>query len=206
MLKSPSTQSIGLLLSRYSIEFINCKTLELCCLYNIRKESCCWIEVLVATNFSALTEGKYSCSVISMLFLVQSAKLEYLSEIWSCLYSVKGFKSFLILWSVSWGRSCVSVRAIISLLKIFVSSLMSILCFLRDRIFRRDKVKFELFSWIVWIGLFVCCILFDELFRNLSYSSWTLESALTFYYLFAPECKVLVRTLNDLMQHKLVHS
>ena len=81
MLKSPSTRSIGLLLSRYSIEFINCKTLELCCLYNRRKESCCWIEVLVATNFSALTEGKYSCSVISMLFLVQSAKLEYLSEI-----------------------------------------------------------------------------------------------------------------------------
>lgn len=41
--------------------------------------------------------GKYSYSLISILFLAHSAKLENLSEAWSCLNSVNGCK-FSVMW------------------------------------------------------------------------------------------------------------
>lgn len=47
---------------------------------------------LIRRNLIALMAGKYSYSLISILFLAHSAKLENLSETWSCLNRVNGCK------------------------------------------------------------------------------------------------------------------
>lgn len=69
--------------------------------------------------------GKYSYSLISILSLAHSAKVENLSEMWSCLNSVNGCRFSLIWLPLELGRSCVSVKAIMSLLQIEESNLMS---------------------------------------------------------------------------------
>ena len=80
------------------------------------------------------------CDLDILISLIQTAKLINLSLWWSRLNKANGCKFLLISLSASSGSSCVSVKAKISLLKIFSLFFMSIQCFLRDLIFTCNRL------------------------------------------------------------------
>ena len=92
--------------------------LELFFLYKSRSVIRDWFTLFITTYLTAFMQGKYLYSLIWIWFFIHTAKLQNLSEVWSCLYMVNGSKWSLISLSFVWGRSSVFVRAIRSLLKI----------------------------------------------------------------------------------------
>ena len=111
--------------------------LELFFLYKSRSVIRDWCTLFITTYLTAFMQGKYLYSLIWIWFFIHTAKLQKLSEVWSCLYMVNGSKWSLISLFFVWDRSCVSLRAIRSLLMIMKWNLISRLCFLRDLTLRR---------------------------------------------------------------------
>ena len=67
-----------------------CWMFELCFRYSRRNDILSFAMELKMTNLRAFMVEKYSLSNNSTVCFVQIAKLEYLSEIWSCLCNTKG--------------------------------------------------------------------------------------------------------------------
>ena len=118
---------------------------------------------------------------------VQTAKLRYLSVLWSCVYSTKGFRFSCMSTSESCGKSCVSVRAKTSLFIRLTSHLMSMLCFLSDRTFNRQILNL----WWAFVesedGLYPCVVLFSvSTCLNRWYSMCTFGLAFIFFFSILP--------------------